>query len=122
MNHLCERIAKERNCSPELVRAITTDFVAAMHEASFKRGIGTALSDAYLELTPVGAWHFMGLLADAAESEPGELIEHYERQDSTLQRFASIAEQWKFELEQEREREKEKSVVRSKGETSDQAD
>ena len=115
MKHLCERIAKERNCSPELVRAITTDFIAAMHEASFKGGIGTALFDGYWELGPIGAWHFMGLLADAAESEPGEIIEHYERLDSSLKRFAQITEQWQSELEQEREHPEEESAPRSKG-------
>lgn len=104
MKHVCERIAKARNCSPELVRAIATDFVAAMHETSFKSGIGDALFDAYWELSNEGAWHFMGLLAQAAECESGEIIEHYQRLDGTLKRFARITEQWRLELEQQRER------------------
>jgi hypothetical protein len=44
----------------------------------------------------------MGLLCEAAESEPGEIIEHYQRLDSTLKRFSTIIDRWKFELEQER--------------------
>lgn len=107
MNHLCARIAKERNCAPELVQAIATDFVAAMHEASFKVGIGQTLFDAHSELSDEGAWHFMGLLTQAAKCEPGEIIEHYKRLDWTLKRFASITERWQFELEQQREREAE---------------
>jgi hypothetical protein len=54
----CERIAKERNCPPELVRAITTECLAELHEAAFKQGIGVALWAAYWELGPLGAWHF----------------------------------------------------------------
>jgi hypothetical protein len=101
MSEFCSHIAKERNCSPELVRAVLTDCIAQLHETSFKKGLGQALVDAYWELSPLGAWHFMGLLCEAAESEPGEIIEHYQRLDSTLKRFSTIIDRWKFELEQE---------------------
>lgn len=104
----CKRVALERNCSPELVRAITMDCLASLHEASFKRGIGMALSAAYWELGPLAAWHFGGLLVEAAKSgEPGELIEHYQRLDSTMRRFAHILDQWKEEEDDRRRREEE---------------
>ena len=38
-----ERVAKERNCTPELVRAIVSDCLSALHESTVKHGIGTAL-------------------------------------------------------------------------------
>lgn len=97
-----ERISKERNCAPELVRAIITDCLAALHESTVKHGIGTALIGAYWELGPLPAWHLGGILARAAQHDPGELIEHYQRLDHTMKRFASILDQWECEIKQER--------------------
>lgn len=96
-----EEIAKERNCSPELVRAIVSDCFSRLHEASFKQGIGTALAAAYFNLDNEAAWHFMGLLCQAAENEPGELSEHYQRLDSSLTRFSSVFEKWEVEREKD---------------------
>ena len=97
-----ERISKERNCTPELVKAIVTDCLAALPESTVKHGIGTALIGAYWELGPLPAWHFGGILARAAECDPGELIEHYKRLDPTMGRFRSILDQWEYELKSER--------------------
>jgi len=97
-----ERISKERNCTPELARAIVTDCLAALHESAVKHGIGTALVGAYWELGPLPAWHFGGILARAAECGPGELIEHYKRLDPTMGRFRSILDQWEREIKSER--------------------
>jgi hypothetical protein len=97
-----ERIAKERNCSPELVRAIVTDCLDALHESTVKRGIGTALVGAWFELGPLAAYHFGGILADAAKCDTGELIEHYQRLDSSMERFRTIIDRWEYELERER--------------------
>jgi hypothetical protein len=96
------RTSKERNCAAELVQAIVTDCLAALHESTVKHGIGTALIGAYWELGPLPAWHFGGILARAAKHEPGELIEHYQRLDSTMTRFGSILDQWEWEIKQER--------------------
>jgi hypothetical protein len=85
-----ERIATERNCAPELVRAIVTDCLTALHESTVKYGIGTALVGAYWELAPLPAWHFGGILAKAAECDPGELIEHYKR----LPRWGGSGASW----------------------------
>ncbi len=89
-----ERIAKERNCSPELVCAIASDCFAALHESTFKQGIGAALIGAYWELGPLAAYHFSCILANAAEHDPGELIEHYKRLDPSMARFGTIRNQW----------------------------
>jgi hypothetical protein len=97
-----ERISKERNCTPELVRAIVTDCLAALHESTVKHGIGTALVGAFWELGDLSAWHFGGILASAAENDPGELIEHYQRLDPTMKRFRQILDQWEYELKIER--------------------
>jgi hypothetical protein len=48
-----ERIAKEHNCAPELVRAIVTDCLSAHHESTVKYGIKTALVGAYRGLGPL---------------------------------------------------------------------
>jgi hypothetical protein len=76
--------------------------MAALHESTVKYGIGTALVGAYWELGPLSAWHFGGILASAAEHDPGELIEHYKRLDPTMGRFRSILEQWGDEIKRER--------------------
>ena len=98
-----DRIAAERNCPPELVRAIVIDCLSALHQCTVKQGIGTTLIRTYWELGDLAAWHFGCILADAAESEPGELIEHYERLDPTMRRFRSIRDHWEYERKVERE-------------------
>jgi hypothetical protein len=100
-----DRVANERNCSPELVRAIVTDCLAELHEASYKGGLGRGLWGAYYELGPLAAWHYLGLLRQAAEAgEPGELEEYYLRIDPSLKRFRTIIDRWDLELHHERER------------------
>lgn len=96
----CERIAKERNCSQQLVRAIVSEFMLELHKAAVQQGIGMAMLAAYWNIDARGAWHFGCLLADAADgNEPGELMEHYQRLDSSMRRFASILDEWKVEQE-----------------------
>jgi len=102
MPEFTERIAKERNCSPELVRAIVTDCLSSLHESSVKQGIGDALVGAWLELGPLAAYHFGGLIAEAGKYEPGELLETYQRLDPSMERFRTIVDRWKYEAERER--------------------
>ena len=99
-----ERMVKERNCEPELVRAILTDFLAELHEVSFKQGLGPAMVMVYWEASALAAWHFGGLICKAAEhGEPGELAETYQRLDSTMERFRTIQDRWQYELDREHE-------------------
>jgi hypothetical protein len=65
-----ERISKERNSTPELVRAIVTDCLAALHESTVKHGIGTALIGAYWELGPLAAWHSGAFLPEQPNTLP----------------------------------------------------
>jgi hypothetical protein len=97
-----ERIAKERNCSPELVRAIVTDCLSALHESTVKQGIGAALVGAWWELGSLAAYHFGGLLAEAGKYDPGELLETYQRLDPSMERFRPIIDRWEYEAERER--------------------
>ena len=97
-----DRIARERNCTPELVRAITGDCLAALHKSAIKGGMGTALEGAFWELGELSAWHFGGMIVSAAEHDPGELAEHYRYLAPDMKRFYHIIELWKEELEQER--------------------
>jgi hypothetical protein len=64
-----KRMVKERNCTPEFVRAILTDFLAELHEVSFKQGLGQAMVMVYWEAGPLAAWHFGGLICEAASTE-----------------------------------------------------
>jgi hypothetical protein len=99
-----ERMVKERNCEPELVRAILTDFLAELHEVSFKQGLGPAMVMVYWEASALAAWHFGGLICKAAvQGEPGELAETYQRLDCTMERFRTIQDRWQYELDREHE-------------------
>jgi hypothetical protein len=102
VRNFTERIAKERNCSPELVRAIVTDCLESLHESSVKHGIGEALVSAWFELGPLSAYHFGGLFAQAGKYEAGELLETYQRLDPSMERFRAIVERWEYEAERER--------------------
>jgi hypothetical protein len=101
-----ERIAKDRNCTPELVRAIVTDCLQSLHESSVKTGIGDALVGACFELGPPAAYHLGGLLVQAGKCETGELLETYQRLDPSLERFQSIVDRWEYEAERERDEHK----------------
>lgn len=93
-----ERIAKERNCSPELVRAIVTDSLTSLSEIAFKEGMGAALVAAYWELRPEAAYHFCCLLEQATHDGPGYWSEHYKRLDPSMARFRTIMDRWEFEM------------------------
>jgi hypothetical protein len=101
-----ERVSKERNCSPELVRTIVTDCLAALHESAVKQGIGEALVGAWFELGDLAAYHFGGVLAEAGKHESGELLETYKRLDPSMERFRTIVDQWEHEAERAREAER----------------
>jgi hypothetical protein len=100
---LIERIAKERNCSIELVRAIVTDSLSALHEGSLKEGIGIAMWAAYFAFGDLAAYHFGGLLTEAARSGPDQLAETYKRLDPSMERFRTIVDRWEYEAERARE-------------------
>ena|SRR5215470_15458065 len=91
------RIAIERGCSPDLVRSIVTDALAALHESAVKDGIGTALVGAYWEVGREAAWHLGGLLTRATQHDPGELAELFDRLDPTMRGFYTIIERWEQE-------------------------
>jgi hypothetical protein len=100
--YLVERIAKERNCSPELVRAIVTESLAALHEGAVKEGIGISLWVAYMAFGDLAAYHFGGLFAEAGKYETGELLETYQRLDPSMERFRTIVDRWEYEAERDR--------------------
>jgi hypothetical protein len=93
-----KRIAKERNCAPELVRAIVTDCLTSLNETAFKEGMGAALVSAYWELGPESAYHLCSLLEQASHEGPGYWNEHYKRLDPTMARFRTIIDRWEFEM------------------------
>ena len=98
-----ERIVKERNCSPELVRAIVTDCLSSLHESAVKQGIGAAQVVAWFELGALAAYHFGGILLEAGKHEPGELMEQYQRLAPSMERSRGNIDIWENEAERERE-------------------
>ncbi len=95
-----DRIARERGCSRELAAALMTDCLAALHEESFKRGAATGMRAVHADLGPLAAWHFVGLLVDAAESGHASiLVQDYLRLADSTAQFDAIAEQWSAEAQ-----------------------
>lgn len=100
--YLVERIAKERNCSTELVRAVVTDSLSALHEGAVKEGIGISMWAAYFAFGDLAAYHLGGLFAEAGKYEAGEVLETYKRLDPSMERFRTIIDRWEYEAERER--------------------
>jgi hypothetical protein len=88
------------------------EFLAALHETSFKGSDSDTLLGVYHSLGPEAAWHFWGLIYGSLEGGDGELLHDrralwYEtalRLDSRMKRFATIIKRWDeekaFELQQ----------------------
>ena len=94
-----DRIAQAHGCSRELAAALMTEGLAALHEASFKRGAADGMRAVHADLGPLAAWHFVGLLVDAAESGHASiLVQDYIRLDASASQFDAIAEQWSAEM------------------------
>ena len=67
-----DEIAARHGCAAQLARQLITDCLAALHEASYKRGTAAGVEAAHAELGGLAAWHLMGLVVDAADTgDPG---------------------------------------------------
>ena len=90
-----ERIAAAHGCSPDLARALMTDCLAALHEASYKKGTPASVAAAHEELGGLAAWHLMGLVVDAADTgNPGALVRAYVKVESSPAQYDGIWAQW----------------------------
>jgi hypothetical protein len=93
-----EQIAAARGCSVELARALMTDCLAALHEASYKRGTPAGVQAAHAQLGGLAAWHLMGLVIDAADTgNPGALVQAYTRIEPEPAQYDAIWAQWDAE-------------------------
>ena len=89
------QIAAAHGCSAELARALMTDCLAALHEASYKRGAAAGVAAAHTELGGAAAWHVMGLVVDAADTgNPGALVEAYMKVEPNPAQYDSICARW----------------------------
>jgi len=96
-----DRIAEAHGCSRELAAALMTDGLAALHEASFKHGAAGGMRAVHADLGPLAAWHFVGLLVDAAEAGHASiLVQDYLRLDASASQFDAIAERWSAEMKE----------------------
>jgi len=94
-----EQIAKDRGCSPELARALMTDCLAVLHEASYKGGTAAGVRAAHTELGALAAWHMMGLVVDAADAgNPGALVQSYMQIEPAPAQFDAISQGWDAEI------------------------
>ena len=93
-----EQIASARGCSPEMARGLVTDCLAALHEASYKRGTAAGVQAAHAELGGLAAWHLMGLVVDAADTaDPGALVRAYMQVEPDPAQYDRIAQEWDSE-------------------------
>ena len=93
-----EQIAAAHGCSAELARAVMTDCLASLHEASYKRGTAAGVAAAHQQLGSLAAWHLMGLVVDAADSgNPGALVQAYARVESNPAQYDAIWAAWDAE-------------------------
>ena len=98
-----EQIATAHGCSADLARAILTDGLAALHEASYKHGTPASVAAAHDQLGGLAAWHLMGLVVDAADSgNPGALVQAYVKVERDPAQYDPIWAQWDGEKTQGR--------------------
>jgi len=90
-----EQIAAAHGCSAELIRAVTTDCLAALHEASYKQGTAAGVGAAHEQLGGLAAWHLMGLVVDAADTgNPGALVAAYMKVEPDPAQYDPISARW----------------------------
>ena len=90
-----DEIAARHGCATPLARQLVTDCLAALHEASYKRGTAAGVEAAHAELGGLAAWHLMGLVVDAANTgDPGTLVRAYMRVEPDPAQYDAIAQAW----------------------------
>ncbi len=90
-----DEIAARHGCDATLARQLITDCLAALHEASYKRGTAAGVEAAHAELGGLAAWHLMGLVVDAADTgDPGTLVRAYMRVEADPGQYDPIAQAW----------------------------
>jgi len=90
-----DEIAARHGVAAPLARQLITDCLAALHEASYKRGTAAGVEAAHAELGGLAAWHLMGLVVDAADTgDPGALVRAYMRVEPDPGQYDVIAQAW----------------------------
>ena len=90
-----DEIAARHGVAAPLARQLITDCLAALHEASYKRGTAAGVEAAHAELGGLAAWHLMGLVVDAADAgDPGSLVRAYTKVESDPGQYDAIAREW----------------------------
>ena len=90
-----EQIAAAHGCSAELARALMTDCLAALHQASYNNGTAAGVAAAHEQLGGLAAWHLMGLVVDAADTgNPGALVQAYVKVEANPAQYDPIWAQW----------------------------
>jgi hypothetical protein len=93
-----ERIAAAHGCSTDVARAVMTECLAVLHEASYKRGTTVGVAAAHAQLGGLAAWHLMGLLVDAADTgNPGALVQAYVTVEAAPAQYDAIWARWDSE-------------------------
>jgi hypothetical protein len=95
ISRFVDRIAAAHGCTADVARAVMTDCLAALHEASYKRGTAVGVAAAHEQLGGLAAWHLMGLLVDAADTaNPGALVQAYTKVEPSPAQYDPIWARW----------------------------
>lgn len=97
-----ERVARERNVDPMLVRAVLTDFLRELHERIYKDGgYSNALREIRLQVGEEAVYHFGGVLiesvGDSSRDFCGMVGESIARMGYRLERYRTIVDRWTLE-------------------------
>ena len=108
LDRFVERVARERNVDPMLVRAVVTDFLRELHERIYKDGgYGHALREIWLQVGEEAVYHFGGVLIESAGDDAGDfggmVNESIARMGFRLSRYRTTVDKWKFEKDWDEE-------------------
>jgi len=108
LNGFVDRVSRERNLDPMLIRAVVTDFMRELHERIYKDGgYGHALPEILFQCGDEALYHFGGILIESAGEGctdfGGMVNESIARLGDRLSRFRTIVDRWKMEKDWEEE-------------------
>jgi hypothetical protein len=103
LNRFTERVSGERNVSPDLVRAVITDFLREVHECIYKEeSYVHALPNILFQVGEEALYHFGGILIQSTGQDCGDFggmaNESIARLAGyRLKRFRTLVDKWAME-------------------------
>jgi hypothetical protein len=102
LKEFVDRIARERNVDPLLIRAVITDLFRELHERIYKDGsYGHALPEILFQFGEEAVYHFGGILIESVGNDGGDfgamVNESIARLGYRLSRFRTTMDKWEME-------------------------